>query len=309
MRQMKRVEFDYYIAPDGTEYRFHDNDDRFLMSFSDMGMPPISYIKQKGPFQHGSSLLDYRLEERIIQYIHRRDGCSREEYWDNRADIINALRPNRQSANTFALGKLRKKLPDKSVRDIDVLILEGPTFGPRSLEDWDEFGFTEALRFIAPDPTFYDPTVYTAQWTLDPNQTDLVFPFEFPFELGYTVISGSNVVNYAGTWLSYPTIEVRGPISSFTIINAATSEKISLNYEIKIGETVTISLEFGNKTVVNNVGTNLIGVVTTDSDLSTFHIAPDPEASGGVNTFNVTGASAKPTTRVTLTYYVRYIGI
>ena len=77
-----------------------------------------------------------------------------------------------------------------------------------------------------------------------------------------------------------------------------------------MGETVTINLEYGNKTVVNNAGTNLIGTVTTDSDLATFHIAPDPEAVNGINQLLVTGDDAViGQTEIRIEWHTNYIGI
>jgi hypothetical protein len=298
MSKPQIIEFDYYISPDGKVYNFHNGRDKFLMSFSDTGMPSIEYIEQQAVYQHGVSLLGYRLKKRIIQYIHRRSGCDRDDYWNNRDDIINFLRLNRQSAGTFALGKLRSIRPDKTIRDIDVLVMQGPGFSPRSMDEHDEFGFTEAIRFIAPDPTFYNPDIKTVTWDYSPTYTELVFPTE-------------EVINYPGTWLSYPDIIITGPMIGFTITNDSTGDTLHLNYSIAVGETVTIILEFGNKTVEGSVDvylsdpiiTNLIGVL--DGDLTDFSIVPDPTAPGGVNTFTITGSGIGAGTTVTMKYYER----
>jgi len=301
-------EYDIYIAPDGTEVRFDRTSDRFIQTFDGYGMSPIKYLEQQGAFQHGVSIYDYRLQKRVIQWTIRQNGCSRWDYWEKRGDILNLLRPNRHTVNNFGPGKLRKFLPDGTMRDIDVHLELGPIFSsPQGF--WDEWGFTEVIRFIATDPTFYDPTSGSLVWNLGPAQTQLVFPITFPIQFGYTIISGSNTITYTGTWMTFPTITIRGPIAGLILTNTTTGEKIQLNYKVKAGETVTISLVFGNKTVTNQDGTNLIGTVSTDSDLSTFHIAPDPEAPGGVNTITASGAASSPVTRITLSYYTRYIGI
>ena len=83
-----------------------------------------------------------------------------------------------------------------------------------------------------------------------------------------------------------------------------------LDYNIAAGEIVTISTEYGNKTVTNEDGDNLIGTLTTDSDLATFNIAPDPTASDGENVIRVQGAGAdSAVTNMVVKYYNRYIGI
>lgn len=313
---MKVAEFTEYIAPDGVTYKF-DAGDRFLISEEGLGLPPVEYITQKGPFQHGENLVDYRLGVRTIQLLLRQDTCSRFDYWTSRASLLNMVRPNRYVGSDFGPGTLRKKLPDGTIRDIDVIIEQGPIFSARSLDHWDEFGFTETLRFLAHNPTFYDPEQRSVQWEtlVDATTEDYLifgttsFSFVFPFVLGVTTFVSEKTVAYPGTWHSYPRITVLGPQEDFKITNVSTGEFIQLDYNIAAGEEVTIDLPFGNKTVENNVGTSLIGTVTPTSNLATFHIAPDPEVPGGVNVFRVDSVGTSAASKVLMEYYIRYIGI
>lgn len=334
---MTPTEYDYFIPADtlldtdGTildwsnVYTFDDRDKLFLYSFSGWGMPGIEYITQQGPFEHGQTVLDYRLQPRTIQLIHRRLGNCRNDYWSNRSLLINALRPNRQFANTFNPGRLRKILSDGSVRDLYVLIEQGPVFAPRSVDNWDEYSFQENLRFIAHNPIIFDPAIQSAVWTLD-SLGNLIFYEAVNWE-NRMVFEGDDLnsggiwfldssigetldITYIGTWLSYPTIYITGPLSNPQIYNNTTNEKIELDYDVSVGETVTINLEYGLKTVVNNSSINLIGTVTTDSDLATFHIAPDPEAVNGINSLQVFGDDAAiGETEVRIEWYTNYIGI
>ena len=327
-----QIEFDQYIPPDVTVnadgtiavadmtkvYRFNNQVDQFSQSFTGMGMPPVKYITQSGPYQHGETVLDYKLQTRLIQYIHRRNGCSRTEYWSNRSDLINWLRPNRQLVGQLKPGRLRKIQPDGTKRDIEAFLMFGPMFGARNTGQWDEWALTEALRFRCDDPTFFDPALQTVRWTIDaddglifyesPDWEDhLTFPIVFSGDAisAYQTISG-----YAGTWSSFPTIVFTGPINAPRIENVTLGETIELTYNIAAGETVTIDLSFGNKTVKSSSGANLIGTVTTDSTLGTFRIAPDPEAPNGDNVLYASGAEgALATTAIALSYYTRYIGI
>lgn len=327
---MARIEFDYYIPPDteiatdgsildmSNVYEFNDLEKSFLRSFTGWGMPPIRYITQRGPFQHGETALDYRLEPRIIQMLHRKNGNCRTDYWDLRSNIINSIRPNRQTANSFEPGRLRKILPDGSIRDLYVYLQQGPAFTARSTDSWDEYSIDEAIRFIAYDPIIFNPETKSAGWNIDsignlifyesPDwENRLVFPIWFSesSDIGETL-----EVTYNGTWLSHPTIIIVGPLSEPKIENNTTEEKIELDYDIAVGETVTINLDYGVKTVENNLGTNLIGTVTTDSDIATFHIAPDPEAENGVNELTASGSDgSSDQTQVSLNYFERYIGI
>lgn len=317
------AELDWYISPDGQTYQFDNASDDILLAFQGYGMPGIDYISQQGPFQHGKTLLDYRLQPRIIQLEHRRQSCDRYDYWANRGGLLNLLRPNRQYANQFDLGKLRKILPGNVRRDIDVLVQQGPQFAARN-DGGDWLDFTDTIQFIAPDPTFYDPDTVIVTWMI--TVTDELFFFSaafpddlfFPCSFGTDVLTGTASIHYTGTWLAYPTFVMTGPINQPTIENLTTGEKIQLLYYVGVGEIVTIALPFGSKSVTNNFGANLIGTVSTDSDLATFHIAPEPEAAWcgthprpcGVNNFSVAGAGGVAgLTAIEMRYYTRYIGI
>lgn len=329
-----RLEFDYYIPPDVTVntdgsisnadwpkvYRFNDEVDKFLLSFTGLGMPGINYITQNGPYQHGETILDYRLASRVIQLEHRRNSnpCEkRQGYWNARADIMNWLRPNRQLANNFGLGRLRKRYPNGELRDIDVIIDSGPVFNPRNPDEWDEWAFTETIRFRSSDPTFYDPELLSAEWTFDEfgglifyDTPDWIDHLTFPIVFGSDSISSILQITYPGTWLTYPTFVISGPMSYLLIENQSTDEKIEMDYALPAGESLTISLDYGNKTIIDSSGQNRIGTLTVDSDLSTFHLAPDPEVPNGINIIEVSGSDGiMNQTLVAMKYYVRYIGL
>lgn len=305
------IEFMEYFAPDSTRYKF-DTHSKFLMSEEGFGMPPINYISQQAPLQHGVTIYDYRLQQRIIQLVMRANGCNRDEYWSIRAQLLDAIRPNRQFTGLFELGTLRKIFRDGDKRDIHVMVEQGPSFAPGG-RGWDEYGITDTIRFIAPDPTFFDPEIVEVSWETEVSD-HLIFPFTFD---GTDMIFTDDVdsiafsITYTGTWISYPTIILRGPISGPVITNATTGKVIDLStYDIVGGEEVTITLEFGNKTVTSSVSGNIIGDVASTSDLATFGIVPDPSAPDGVNDITVEGDDIVPgQSNVIIRYYTRYIGI
>lgn len=307
MNQAPR-EFTLYISPDGKEYHFNTQQDKFMYPVTGFGMAPIEYLTQRSPFQHGETLLNYFLQPRVIQLVHRRNTHGRDAFWDIRADIINHLRPNRQSANSLNTGVLRKIYPSGEIRDISVLIQAGPAFDPRQGQ-WDEWSFQDTIRFIAFDPTFFDPSEIENTWAATAIE-ELSFPIAFPIAFDSGDMRETKTILYTGTWLSYPTFEITGPITGPLISNLSTGESIQVNYIVSAGETVTISLGYGNKTVVNDDGDNLIGSLSVDSDIATFHLAPDPEASGGENQIRISGSDVQyGTTQVVMTYKTRYIGI
>jgi hypothetical protein len=122
--------------------------------------------------------------------------------------------------------------------------------------------------------------------------------------------AGITNITYLGTWLTYPTIIITGPLNDAVITNQETGEKIQLDYNIPAGRIVTIDLAYGVKTIKDDLGVNLIGVLSADSDLATFHIAPDPEVANGLNHISITGTGESiGTTQIEIQFYTRYIGI
>ncbi len=124
--------------------------------------------------------------------------------------------------------------------------------------------------------------------------------------------STTGVLNipYIGTWPTLPKIIITGPLNNAVITNTETGEKLELDYNIPSGRIVTIDLAYGVKTIKDDLGTNLIGTLSSDSDLATFHIAPDPEVLDGVNHISIVGTGESiGTTQVEIQFYTRYIGI
>jgi hypothetical protein len=304
------VEFDEYITPDGNTYRFSNAKTQFLLSgIQGQGMPPIEYRVQRGPFQDGVTPLGFVLGSRNVLMTHRRNAGCRQDYWDARADFMNFLRPNRQAVGEFIPGILRKVEPDGTNRDLSVFIQDGPDFIGKQIGQWDEFNFQEVLTFIAHDPIFFDSSSRLQELTLPSNGDELSFAITFPITFSSPGGVPTDTINYTGTYKSFPTFILNGPMRNPIIDNVTTGERIEYEDDIVAGRTVTISLGFGNKTVTDDLGTNLIGGISVDSDLATFHLAPDPEAPSGVNQIGFTAQLMTVASRATISWFVRYIGI
>jgi len=192
-------------------------------------------------------------------------------------------------------------------------------FVSRTPGRWDEWGFTETLRFIAHNPIFFNPVKKTI--TIDPLTTPVVppaeweLPWEFPMwfgETAYFISTASHpalTFSYPGTWLEYPVITIVGPALGLILTNVTTGEFLRFNYAIPAGDTVTVTLDPGNKTVIDNHGTNLAGTLSSDSDFTEFHIACEPEAPLGVNVLTIAVAGTTAASSLKIDYYERYIGI
>lgn len=301
-------EYAYLITPDDVEYLFHDGRRRFLREFSGQGQPGVTFLSQRAPYQHGETVLDYRLNPRNIAYSHSRIGCNRDDYWANRRDQLDHFRINRQLAKTFNSFVLRYIIPNGTIYDIDVLPLKGPEFEPRNLAAWDEASTREALRWYAGNPIFYNPTPTVVQLTLDICD-DLIFPFDFPFVFCGDSLSVLNSVTYLGDWASQPIVRFQGPWNAgLTLEQVTTGEKLRFIRAIPAGEVITIDTNPGKKTVKDSAGRRWVGL-SSDSDLATFHLAPNPEAPNGVNAIAAYGTGGViGLSKVTLEFYTRWTG-
>jgi hypothetical protein len=307
---MTVTEVTQIIGADGTVYDLESGvGPKWVMTQEGWGMPSINYLTTRDPQGGAETVVDYRLPPRFITMLLRQGFCSREEYWAGRSALLNAIRFNQGPTGNSVPVTLRRRLSDGNLRDLEVYILSGPGFTPQASTQWDQWGFTEQVRFVAYNPVVTDPAQITTSVTLA-GLSNLVFPITFPIVFGSATIDDTQNIVYAGTWLEYPLITITGPFNSPIITNNTTGEVIALSYEVPAGRTVTIDLTYGIKSVMDDQGRNLIGVLTPASAMETWHLAPDPEAPGGVNQIRVQGTDAQPgVTDISILHHSRYIGI
>ena len=299
------AEFVYYVDPNGVEYPLFGGR-RVLMSWRDFGNPPINYLSDKGPNQHGVTVRDYRFIERTITLREYERGCLRLDWWCHEGKLIDAMRPNRSS--TAQPGKILVILPDSTSREIKARLTRGPDGNWNGEGSQAPTDLRENLTFFCGDPFWRDTTQLTSTFTLSPASSCL------PTCLS-TCLGGSNVINsttdivYTGTWNGDQiTITLTGPMESPIITNETTNQEIKFNYTIAAGETVTVEIQPDLVTVVNNSGTNLIGTIDNISDLVTFFIATESDlTSDGTNTIRVVASESSTATTVILAYYTRHL--
>jgi hypothetical protein len=298
------MEFAYYISPDGVQYPLFGGK-RVLMSWQALGMPPINYLQDRGPFQNGVTVRDFRLEPRLINLQLFERGCKRNDFWCHEAALIDSIRSNRSSIGDG--GTLLFIRPDLTEIEIGSRILQGPT------GDWDGTGslsaydMRESLRFFCEDPVWRLPTALTE--TFSATITGACLDTCLDTCIANDFIAETTIIPYTGTWEGDQiTIAITGPMTSPEIINNTTGQSILLNYIVSSGETVTITILPNSVTVTNNLGVNLIGTVSSTSDLSTFSLVTAGNlTSTGNNSITVIGTGIDVSSEVTFTYFVRHI--
>lgn len=307
------IEHAYYIAPDSTatngvesaQYPLFGGH-RALLSWQDIGMAPINYLQDRGPFQNGVSVRDFRLNPRVITVELFDRGCQRLDFWCNEAELIQKIRPNRSSV--VAAGKLLLIKPDNTEIEIDARLLEGPT------GNWDGTGgtaypdFREQLRFFCADPVWRLPSAAALTYSL--VETAACLSSCLSMSLSSASFSETQTINYGGTWEGDQiTITITGPLINPEIINDTTGESINLDYSVVAGETVTIAILPDIVTVENQNGINLIGTVSDLSNLVTFALATIGDlTSTGINSISVFGSGGLiGTSQVVFTFFTRHI--
>lgn len=273
-----------------------------LNSVGGLGMPPIRRMVHLQAQQDGQTYIDTRLEARVVTFGLDLYAPCEQNLWDMRDDLIRLMG---EFANGFVLRV--NLLPHGIRRYLDLRYMGG-------LEMVHDLHVSQqlqnvAFQGIADDPIFYDPTPVVLSYVLG-DMAGSFFPITFPHAFGTDEIGTISPVVYGGSWKSFPVIRIVGPATNIVIENATTAETIDLGANtVDSGESVTIDCTPGQKTVTHSVDGNVMSWLTSDSDLATFHIAPHPEASGGVNNISVTLDDAEASTSIIITYYIRYLGI
>jgi hypothetical protein len=278
-----------------------------LVSVNGIGVATIRRLTGRSPFQDGDSDLGFRLDPRLVNLVLFANAASLAAADAYRSQLYDYLKPHASAVN------LRCERDDGAIRQLDcypVGMIDAP------ISDQDRIWAAQklAVQLRAAEPIWYDPQIkyWAAVGGAATGTSGFTVPVDVPWvQTENTYIDVTVSLAYAGSWASYPTITFIGPLTSVSLENVTTGQVLDLpNLSLTAGETVTIDLRYGHKTVVNQLGDNLIGQLSDASDLADWHLAPAPEASGGINVLNlVVNADATDATGVQMSYYDRYIGL
>lgn len=277
----------YLITADGRRFPLAE----YGVEIADLGSVPVEYETSRGYGQHGVTVHDWRLAERVISFILSGSGRNRARYWTLREQIIEALRPNRGGALT-----LRIVLPGGARRDIRGWLQSGPALG----EAADGLGLDATFSLLCPDPAFYDPALTTVALQSG-DVGGFYFPLAFPIDFaGGAALSAT--ITVGGTWLAYPTLAIAGPYTGIILRNSTTGGYLTLSVAIAAGETRVIDLTPGSQSVRDGYGNDRITELS-DGDLLAWYLAP------GENLVSATIAGHDANTGVTVNYRTRYIAL
>lgn len=286
----------------GTEHQLDGGNPYTYLGSDGLGAAPRRRISERGPQQHGDTDLGYRLEPRVFSLLLQIEAVDAETFWNERDTLIGYFAPYHEPIVAFFLKNGRTRY------------IACQMVGDLMMGDSEYMGTIQkaALQLKAADPTFYDPVGRASTFALGGGGDAFPVPHEVPHGVGASTLDQVNVVVYDGNWLSFPTlIRITGPIEDCVLTNETTGEALDFTgTTIAGGDYYDIDCRYGRKTVVDSAGVNRIANLTSDSDLATFHLAPDSaEAPGGANSLRVVGSGVTETTGVALNWFDRYLGI
>jgi hypothetical protein len=288
---------------DGNELFFTDANVR-LLAYGNLGAPSTNFITRQGYKQNGVTEVDFLLQPRNITVELWRSGeCDRQTYWDNRKELHDFLRPNRNGPLTFTI-----QTPNGDLRSIIVRADPGMTFP--SVPNNNNWALQEQFDFIAFNPLFFNSAEVDLVF-LATTQTQLIFPITFPISFGTTdEFLSSGTISYLGTWKSYPTITLDGPYTRAVITNVTTGVVIFMSIPILTGEQRIINLTPGEQSITDANGVNKFSDLGVGSNLIEFALLPDPEVTNGDQEITIQLVNGiNGTSGASLTYFERYFAL
>lgn len=280
-------ESEYLINADGSIFPLSEYGARV----TGLGNIPVEYATIRGYGQHGVSVVNYALQPRTLTLSFAVHGRSRTELLALRQALLETLSPDG--------GDLiyRRVLPDGSRRDIVCRV-------DASLSVEDHFKGRSAqvgLALFCPDPTFYDPKEYAADFVTvaaDAFVTPFYAPDEFWTSGGTTL--GVTVHN-PGNWRAYPIIELHGDYQRAALHNVTTGALLVLGVAAGASDTVVVDFRPGERMVTRNGEAALDEVES--GNMVDWYLAP------GENVLQMLGGGFSASTSARLTFHPRYLGL
>jgi hypothetical protein len=220
-----------------------------------------------------------------------------EEHLDRRARLLQVFKPGNDKA-TILLEWGNKE------RSIDVMVAGGLTMDT----DSKDYTIRTVVQLRAADPTWYDTsgtiTPISAQLFGSPTP----YPKPYPVPYGSDSINKITTINYDGSWPSFPIIQITGPAANLTIVDGR-GNVIRFSTPTSAGQTWTLDLSYGAKTLTSQSGINIFSAIDIVSDLVNWGLYPDPTILNGTNTISVSATDTDTNSAVVMYFYTRYIGV
>jgi hypothetical protein len=283
-----------------------------LFEFSDVGLPPISRITQKGAFQNGDTNIDFRLGPRKFTIRGMVPASNTFENLNVRQTLSQIFKVTNTRARLLltSIQTLNEDPFTETImqREIECFVEGGLNFSSDTSGGYDVF-YDVAL--YAPSPLWYDPTAVTVTIGTSPTGDATDVPLTVPRTYGSTELNDTTVIPYTGTFLSYPIITIESGSAGMTgvrIRNNTQGTEIVIP-TIQANMTLRLDLRYGYKTVLDGDLINQIALIDPSSDLTTFALVPSINTQVATNFINVTADSSGTDASVSLRYNTQYTAV
>lgn len=303
-------EVEQIITPDGEVYHLEDGAMRAIAAIGGRGMPGVEYDSFQGYQQPYPVVVGWKLEPRTVTLQLTFNATTRADYWQMRADLIQALRFNRGGPFT-----LRHVRADGTQRDLLCLSASSPVF-PDDVLNWD--GYVVDIELVAFDPLFKDAVSTTYVATFTPIE-ELVFPATFPILFIPDPYTGTIDLTYNGTFVAYPRIEIDGPYKTLKLTHLQTGAVIGLSVAIGAGDRRIIDLTPREQSIRDGAGGDRFGeLLMPESNLIAFNLRPKgvpwrnspfEGVPDGLNQLWVQASGISPYTRISIVYRGQYLDL
>jgi hypothetical protein len=274
----------------------------YLVGTVGFGLSPAHHLTQRGPFQQGDSYIGLRLDPRIITLPLVVVATSPEDSFSKRAKLASLFRMSDDVVTVRMSWTDSTGTYDRSI--------QGRVLGQLSFDTDAKYEtIRTTVQIRCNDPTWYDSTQSTAILTSTLFGTPTLYPKPYPVLYGSAVVDKSTTINYAGTWDSYPIIQVTGPATNLVITDTL-NHAINFYDPIPAGELWTINLSYGIYTVYDQSGNNRFSALASITNLVDWRVYAESDlVPNGVNVISVSATGTDANSNVTMYYTARYIGV
>jgi hypothetical protein len=278
-----------------------------LLGDSGWGIPTVNSITDRGALQNGDTPIDFRIEPRSLGITLFVEAFNYVDHLQIRETISRIFKvSNNTGTLTITYSSTIASTTTTYSRSIDVLVRSGLDFGSI---DYQDYNVLVSVGFRASDPAWYDNAPITISVSQAIQGTTTPIPLLIPMTMGGVALNQTSTIVYTGTVIEYPKFTIVAGTTNITglyIINQSTNKTIYFP-TLYANRTYTIDLTYGNKTIVDDLGANCIGLLALYSNLATWSI--DPNTSGGTNVIVISSSGANSSSTITMNYYVRYLAV
>lgn len=205
-----------------------------IRGMTGFGIAPTELTYADRAQSHGSILTGVHLEDRELFIPLIMDADSVQALDELRDSLVERLNP------LLGEGTLTvERIADGQRRSAPVIYKKGleGDFGDEYWGDWQTFGITFAMG-----EAFWNGPETKVEWSLANSSKPFVSNSVnfFPIIIGKSNVNGAYTVDIVGDAPAYPVWTITGPATDICITNKVTGQKIQINGEVKIGETITI---------------------------------------------------------------------